>query len=232
MTGALFAEEDLLPLSALQHLIFCERQCALIHLERQWVENPLTLEGQFLHERAHEGPGESRRDLVLARGVALRSWRLGITGRADVVELHRLAAGAAGGVALPGRKGRFAPRPVEYKRGRPKEHDADRVQLCAQALCLEEMLGVEVLDGALYYGKTRRREEVVFSPELRRTTEDACRRLHRLFATRRTPEAVREPKCDHCSLYPVCRPDVVGRSARRYLQKSLTRALAFSGEVA
>ncbi len=216
----MFTEDDLRPLSALQHLVFCERQCALIHLEQVWAENRYTAEGKLLHERADALGGDSRGDLRIARAVALRSLRLGLSGRADVVEFHRLPAGAEG-VAVPGKAGRWRPLPVEYKRGKPKQHRADEVQLCSQALCLEEMLSVEVTGGALYYGRRRRRHAVVFDPVLRELTESAARRLHELLAASVTPAAVREAKCDKCSLLDLCLPAAPAASARSYLDRLL-----------
>jgi len=208
-----FTEDDLLPLSALQHLLFCERQCALIHVEQLWADNRLTVEGSHLHRRAHEGQGETRRGVRIARGVPLRSLRLGLIGKADVVEFHRGTTSRGGEQVLP----------VEYKRGRPKRDRSDEVQLCAQALCLEEMLGVEIPSGALFYGARRHRQEIVFDAELRRETERAAQRLHELIANGITPRAVREPKCDACSLLELCLPEPPrGRgSATRYLQKAL-----------
>src|SRR5579859_4686917 len=149
----MYSEEDLLPISALQHLAFCERQWALIHLEGVWAENQLTAEGRVIHDRAHEPGTESRGDVRVSRGLRLRSLRLGLSGIADVVEFHRCGRRGdtsgkglvASGVALPSVSGSWAPFPVEYKRGRPKSGPFDEIQLCAQALCLEEMLGVPVL---------------------------------------------------------------------------------------
>lgn len=213
-----FSEDDLLPISALQHLLFCERQCALIHIEGLWAENRLTVEGRHLHDKAHEGRDETRGDVKVTRGLPLRSFRLGLVGKADVVEF---GPGAGGGKAE-------CPFPIEYKRGRPKRHDADRVQLCAQALCLEEMLETEVPAGALFYGRTRRRLDVAFDAALPRLTEETADRLHRLIASGRTPTATREPKCDSCSLLNLCLPDALGprRSASRYLARSLAASLA------
>ncbi len=218
-----FTEDDLLPLSALQHLFFCERQAALIHLEQLWAENPLTVEGRHLHERVDTAPGESRGDVRFARSLPLRSLRLGLVGRADLVELHRVPAGEAG-AALPGIPGLWQPFPVEYKRGRPKPHHADEVQLCAQGLCLEEMLGTPVPAGALFYGQTRRRLDVPFGDDLRRETEDAAARLHRLLASGVTPSPRREPKCDQCSLIDLCLPGAPAHSARRFLDRLLQTA--------
>jgi CRISPR-associated exonuclease Cas4 len=219
----MFTEDDLLPLSALQHLLFCERQCALIHLEQVWVENPLTVEGRHLHERVDSRQGESRGEVHLARGVPLRSLRLGLSGKADLVEFQRLPAGEPG-ARLPGHPGSWRPYPVEYKRGRPKTHRADEVQLCAQALCLEEMLGAAVPAGALFYGQTRRRQEIRFDAPLRELTESTAERLHRLIASGVTPPPVREPKCDRCSLLDVCMPAAPSHSVRTYLELALGEA--------
>jgi len=205
-------EDDLLPLSALQHLLFCERQCALIHLEQVWVENSLTVEGRHLHEQADSGVQESRGDLRIARALPLRSLRLGLSGRSDVVEFHRIGESS------------WRPFPVEYKRGRPKSHRADEVQLCAQALCLEEMLETSVPAGALFYGQTRRRLDVAFDAELRLLTEETADRLQRLIASGITPAPVHEPKCDQCSLLPVCMPAAPAGSARQYLDRFLRAA--------
>lgn len=225
-----FTEDDLLPLSALQHLLFCERQCALIHLEQIWVENPLTAEGRQLHERVDSGVGESRGDVHVARGLPLRNLRLGLSGKADVVEMHRLV-GDEPGFELPGLTGRWRAFPVEYKRGKPKSHRADEVQLCAQALCLEEMLGAAVPAGALFYAQTRRRLELAFDSSLRQLTEETAASLHRLIASGTTPMPVREPKCDRCSLLEVCMPDAPGKSARRYLANALRQAAAEAVQV-
>lgn len=214
-----FAEADLLPLSGLQHLVFCERQCALIHLERAWLENALTAEGRVLHDRVDDGMAEGRGDVRIVRGIPLRSLRLGLAGRADVVELHR-ERDAFRGAIIASLDGRWTPFPVEYKRGEPKWMDCDRVQLCAQALCLEEMLSTEVARGALFYGRIRRREEVTFDKALREATERAARRFHEIIASGSTPLVYRAPKCRSCSLLPVCLPP------RRRRQRSVSRYIA------
>jgi CRISPR-associated exonuclease Cas4 len=213
-----FTEDDLLPLSALQHLLFCERQAALIHIERVWAENPLTVEGKHLHERVDSGQAESRGDLRVARGLPLRSFRLGLSGKADAVELQRLPPGEAG-ATLPGVAGAWRPFPVEYKRGRPKRHRADEVQLCAQALCLEEMLAVAIPEGALFYGEKRRRKVVAFDRQLRELTETTISQVHALLEGRATPPAVYGKKCEQCSLRGACLPQscTAGRSVRKYL---------------
>ena len=186
------AEDGLIPLSALQHHLFCPRQCALIHVEQQWAEDGATAEGRILHERVDSGRGETRPGARIARGLALRSFALGVSGRADAVEF-------AGRPPVP-----F---PVEYKRGRPKAHRADEVQLCAQAICLEEMLGCVVPEGALFYGQTRRRVRVVFEPGLRSLTERTAREARANIAAGITPPPILMPGCRACSLQEICRPN-------------------------
>jgi CRISPR-associated exonuclease Cas4 len=234
----MFTEDHLLPLSALQHLVFCERQCALIHLEQLWKDNAFTLEGSHLHGRVDgDAPHrEVRGDLVILRGLALRSLELGLVGRADVVELHRAAsAGDRSGrpvaVSVCGLRGLWTPFPVEYKRGKPKADSCDKVQLCAQALCLEEMMNVHVPEGALFYGRRQQRYPVELGDELRRETCDAARRLHELISAGVTPPATKEPKCRRCSLLPICMPEAMsrGRSARRYVEASVFDALENRG---
>jgi len=211
----MYSEDDLLPLSGLQHLLFCERQCALIHVEGQWAENRLTAEGKVGHERVHGGGGRSMPGVRTAFALHLRSLQLGLSGVADVVEFHQ----------PPEQGAPWRPFPVEHKRGRPKHGDADRVQLCAQAICLEEMLGVGVTAGALFYGQTRRRLDVAFDAALRGATQDAARRFHELVDAGRTPGAAYVPeRCDACSLLPLCQPKAAGRgrSVRAYLAEALS----------
>lgn len=224
----MYDEDDLLPLSALQHLVFCERRAALIHLEGAWDENPATVEGRFLHDSAHDVGTESRGVVRIARALLLRSLRLGLSGKADVVEFHLLTADEpeASGVVLPGVSGRWRPYPVEYKRGRMRHEQSYAVQVCAQALCLEEMLGVSVPEGALFYGKSARRQAVVFDARLRQATEAAALRLHELFRRRETPRAeFVKNKCRQCSLCDVCLPRQAGasRSAEAYLAELLAK---------
>jgi CRISPR-associated exonuclease Cas4 len=216
----MYSEDDLVQLSALQHLLFCERQCALIHIEQLWVENLYTAEGRIMHERVDSGRSESRGDVRLAFGLPLRSLRLGLTGKADVVEFHREEGGA--GWKQPG-SSLWQPFPVEYKRGRPKKELWDKVQLCAQAMCLEEMLGDEVPKGALFYGKTRRRVEVAFDVDLRRETEEAALRLHDLIVSGVTPFASYDEKCESCSFISLCLPKATTgrRTVTRYLAEMM-----------
>jgi len=213
----LFSEDDLLPVSALQHLAFCERQWALIHLEGQWAENVLTVEGKHLHNRTHEQDMEVREGVRIVRGLRLRSLRLGLVGQVDVVEFHPCGAGEPG-AELPGVKGSWRPFIVEYKRGRPKHGRWDEIQLCAQALCLEEMLQVEIQESALFYGQPRRRHVVYMDAALRKETEATAARLHVVYEAKRTPTASYSKKCDRCSLLAICLPkSTEGKSVERYL---------------
>jgi len=229
----MYSEDELLPLSALQHLAFCERQWGLIHLEQIWIENRLTTEGLFLHERTDEPVTENRGDIRIARGLRIRSLRLGLSGRADVVEFHRVDKGIAcadeinrtsKGVILEGVSGIWQPFPVEYKRGKPKLDHCDEIQLCAQALCIEEMLGASLPNGALYYGKIKRRYGVEFHDTLRNETEALSKRLHRLTIAGQTPIAQYAKKCESCSLMSYCMPETTGirRSTGKYLRQVFT----------
>lgn len=187
----MFNEDQLLPISALQHILYCPRQCALIHLEQAWAENRFTAEGNQMHARAHDGPDESRPGVRITRSLAVRSLAHGITGQCDIVEFHQ------NGTVTP----------VEYKRGKPKAHSADEVQLCAQALCLEEMLDIQIQQAFLFYGKRKRRTPVPLDDALRTLTIATAERLHKLINERNTPEAVyNAKKCDACSLIEICQP--------------------------
>jgi CRISPR-associated exonuclease Cas4 len=205
------ADEDaLVPISALQHQLFCPRQCALIHIEQQWAEDAATAEGRIIHERVDGGRPDRQRGVRTVRGMSIRSWSLGVTGKADAVELH-------------GAPPVVRPYPVEYKRGRPKAHRADEVQLCAQAICLEEMFGVAVPEGALFYGELRRRTLVAFDESLRELTAETAAAVRTTLAAGRTPPPVHKPACARCSLEPLCRPKAIaGRpSIGRWLARQL-----------
>lgn len=224
-------DESLVMISALQHYLFCPRQCALIHLEGVWSENYLTSAGRVMHERVDRKGAETRRDVHLATSLRLVSRRLGVAGVADMVEFHRVetAADEDGTVVasvLSGRSGWWKPFPVEYKRGAPKSHRADEVQLCAQAMCLEEMLGVSVKEGALYYGETCRRTAVTFDDELRELTENTASGVQELLSSHKTPEARWTNGCRACSLLDVCRPeDFSARdSARQWMRNQMEAA--------
>ncbi len=196
------AEDALVPVSALQHFLFCPRQCALIHIERIWAEDAATAEGRLMHERVDGGRPDRRAGVRTVRGLVLRCLRHGLSGKADAVEFH-------GGT----------PYPVEYKRGRPKAHRADEVQLCAQALCLEEMFGMPVPEGALFYGQTRKRQIVAFDEELRALTARVAADCRRMIAQDSTPAPHHAPACRHCSLAEVCRPAKLEnpRATRRWI---------------
>lgn len=227
------SEESTVMLSALQHYLYCPRQCSLIHVEGVWNENFLTASGRQLHERVDSRGGETRKDVHLATALRLTSTRLGLTGVADMVEFHRQetpcdANGVCVAARLPGRSGFWRPFPVEYKRGVPKSHRADEVQLCAQALCLEEMLNVSIDAGALFYGETRRRTDVVFDTELRSLTEDITARVHELIRVGETPSPILTKGCKACSLFDQCRPEDVGGigSAQRWIKNQLEAVCA------
>jgi CRISPR-associated exonuclease Cas4 len=215
------SEEDLIMLSALQHYVFCPRQCALIHLEQVWSESRLTAEGRLMHEHVHEAGDESRGSVRIARGVPLRSLRLGLVGMADVVEFHRVS------------KNVWQPFPVEYKRGKPKLDHCDAIQLCGQAVCLEEMLNMEVPKGALFYGKTRRRYDVTFDETLRAEVEKTVQAVRALIETRQTPPPLYGKRCESCSLIGECLPKTISKhkSARRYLSGVVTRLTNWQGDL-
>ena len=212
-------EEDWLQLSGLQHFAFCRRQWALIHIEDQWAENYRTVDGHLMHERVHDQTfQESRGDRLTVRGLAVHSAELGISGQCDAVGFHR----DTDGVPLRSREGLWLPYPVEYKRGKPKEHSADELQLCSQAMCLEEMLCCMVPEGALYYGEPRRRTEVSFTPELRRQVRDSFAEMHKLYQRRHTPKAKPSKACNACSLKDICLPKLTGRkSVADYLSRTV-----------
>lgn len=204
----MYAESDFVALSALQHYVFCPRQCALIHIEQVWSENQYTAEGREMHERADSGVNSYREGVKITRSVPLRNCTLGISGIADVVEWHRRNDG-------------YQPFPVEYKRGKPKKHDADKVQLCAQAMCLEEMRSCSIPAGSLFYGQTMHRFDVIFDTALRKKTIAAAEDVHELFRNTITPLPQAGPKCKQCSLLELCLPKVVThtRSAQNYVHK-------------
>ncbi len=201
-------EEDWLQLSGLQHFTFCRRQWALIHIENQWAENFRTADGHLMHERVHDQEfRESRGDRLTVRGLAIRSAQLGISGQCDAVEFYR----DPDGIPLRDREGLWQPYPVEYKRGKPKEDNADELQLCAQAMCLEEMLCCTVPEGALYYGEPRRRTVVLFTPELRQQVRDSLTEMHQLYQRRYTPKVKPSKACNACSLKDLCLPKLMSR---------------------
>lgn len=206
-------EAEPIPLSALQHAVYCLRQAALIHLERLWAENRFTAEGNVLHAVADKGGKRQARGVRRVMSLPLGSRRLNIAGVADVVE-------------FPVTAGSETPFPIEYKRGKPKLHRADEVQLCAQALCLEEMTRTPVPSGALFYAETKRRVVVPFDADLRALTEATVADLARVFATRETPPPTPlVSRCRACSLHDLCRPEAVGRAVLAWRTRMVTAAL-------
>ena len=206
------ADDDyFVPISALQHMLYCPRQCALIHVEQQWVESQQTAEGRVLHTRVDAGGHRTARDVRVERSVHLRSTKLGLVGVADVVELRK------GGVVYP----------VEYKRGRPKRHRADEVQLCAQAMCLEEMSNIEIVEGALFYGQRRSRTAIEFDSELRTLTIETALATRRMLIGTEIPSAeYSHRKCGKCSLIDVCRPRMAyNRKVSRWLAAAIGEPL-------
>jgi len=204
-----YLEDDLISISALAHYSYCPRRCALIHIEQIWTENLFTVEGRIMHENAHDEKHQSRKDVRIESGVPLRSLKLGLIGKADVIEFHRREDGT------------WLPYPVEYKRGKPKRDNCDRIQLCAQALCLEEMLGLPIPEGALFYGKTRHRLDVVFDDTLRSETKETALKTREIIASGKTPAPVYAKRCERCSLMEICLPRTVQkkRTVRGYLTR-------------
>ena len=214
-----YNEEDFLQLSGLQHFRFCRRQWALIHIENQWAENFRTTDGHIMHEHVHDSEQrESRGDLLIVRGLAVHSAQLGISGQCDAVEFRR----SPDGVPLQGRDGLWLPYPVEYKRGKLKEHAADELQLCTQAMCLEEMLCCAIPEGALYYGEPRRRTAVPFTAELRGQVQASLSEMHQLYRRRYTPKVKPTKACNACSLKDICLPKLMNRKkVADYLAQAL-----------
>jgi CRISPR-associated exonuclease Cas4 len=203
----MYSEDDLIPLSSLQHYAFCRRQCALIHIEQIWRENIYTMEGRILHQKVHSGRTENRKKIKTMFGMPVRSLKLGLSGKIDTVDLCE-----DGSIRI-----------VEMKRGRPKTKGMDEIQLCAQAMCLEEMLCVTILDGFLFYGKTRRRKSVLFSPELRQCTSELAHEVHAFIDKGITPHPEPDDKCPRCSLVELCLPEPLSRpkNIEKYVARSL-----------
>jgi CRISPR-associated exonuclease Cas4 len=198
-----YTQDDLLPLSGIQHFLFCRRQWALIHIEQQWKENALTAEGRIMHKRVDDPFfTETRNGVITARSVPVASYRLGLSGICDVVEF----TSSSDGVKLPNREGFYLPSPIEYKRGKEKHDRSDETQLCAQAMCLEEMLSTSIQRGYLYYGQTRHRAEVEFTSELRTLVQDMSAEMHNYFSRGYTPKVKTHKGCRSCSLADVCLP--------------------------
>lgn len=200
-------EDEVVLISALEHWSYCARQCALIHIEQTYDENLFTLRGNRVHRQAHEESVETEREVRIARGVPLWSDRLGLSGRSDIVEFHG-----------------DTPFPVEYKSGSRRQWQHEAIQLCAQAMCLEEMLDVPVLEGAVYYAASRRRRSVAFDGALRAESERAIAAVRSLLLGSELPAAVHDARCKRCSLYDACLPDLASAPARvRGFQGALFR---------
>lgn len=215
----MYQEDEFLMISGLQHFAFCRRQWALIHLEQQWQENERTIDGQLMHRHAHEsGSVEKRGNLIIARGLHVKSPLLGLTGICDVVEFHR----SKDGITLSSFEGTWQPYPVEYKRGEPKEDNSDALQLCAEAMCLEEMLLCRIPDGSLYYGENRRRTRVEFTEELRTQVNEMALEMHEMWTKGHTPIVKPKKGCNACSLKEICIPKLSKvKSVENYINHSL-----------
>ena len=214
-----YREEDYLQLSGLQHFAFCRRQWALIYIEKQWADSYHTVDGTIMHAKAHDAElKEWRGDKVISRCNSIFSAELGVSGQCDVLEFHCSDTG----ITLPNHQGHWQPYPVEYKRGHPKEINADRLQLCGQAMCLETMLCCDIPEGAIYYGQTKHREVVSFTTDLRNEVKKLLSEMHELYAKRYTPKVKSSHKCSACSLKEICLPELQKtKSVTKYLQAAL-----------
>lgn len=208
-----YPDDDLLALSGIQHFAFCPRQWALIHIEKLWAENVLTVEGQFLHEKADDPFfAETRQGVRTVRALPVVSYELGLQGVIDVMEISDTGPGQTPQMTI-----------IEYKRGRPKPDERDEVQICAQAMCVEEMLGVSLQYGFLFYGQTRRRVQVDYLPELRQKVKQYAAQMHETYSSGKTPSAVSSKKCRNCSMSDLCVPDLAAKTTqvRKYIAKNI-----------
>lgn len=214
-----YREEDFLQLAGLQHFTFCRRQWALIHIEQQWEENVLTVKGNLFHEKVHDGySSERRKNVIISRGMPVHSRALGISGECDVVEFVQ----AEEGISLPGREGKYILYPIEYKRGRAKVTDEDRMQLTAQAICLEEMFLTEIPQAYLFYGEIRRRECVEITEALREECRRLLQEMHQFYARGYTPKVKKTKRCEACSLKEICLPKLEkSRNVAQYISGHL-----------
>lgn len=225
-----YTQDDLLPLSGIQHFLFCRRQWALIHIEQQWKENTLTAEGRIMHQRVDDPFfTETRNGVITARSVPVASYRLGLSGVCDVVEFSLTPSPVIGdgrgdgGVRLPNREGFYLPSPIEYKRGKEKHDHSDETQLCAQAMCLEEMLSTKISRGYLFYGETRHRIEIEFSTELRTLVQEMSAEMHNYFSRGYTPKVKTHKGCRSCSLANICLPVLQEKviAASKYIKQQI-----------
>jgi CRISPR-associated exonuclease Cas4 len=223
MSDKRYTEDEMLLLSGIQHFRFCKRQWALIHVEQQWQDNLRTQEGHFVHERVDDPfLNESRGDVIISRAFPLVSYKLGLTGIADVIEYTR----SDNGVPVAGFEGRWTMKPVEYKRGKPKVDERDEVQLCAQVMCLEEMFGIRIDEADLYYNEIRRRQRITISDDLRSLVQALAEEMHTVFHNGITPSAEPGKHCTLCSLVDVCVPRLTKKksSVRNYIGNHIREA--------
>lgn len=215
------SEDDMLMLSGIQHIAFCERQWALIHIEKQWQENIKTIEGTLLHEMA-DNPyiKEKRRNLIVGRSINIASYELGLVGIADIVEFEKSET-SHNCIKIPKQSGWWSPKIVEYKRGKPKHIDCDKVQLCAQAMCFEEMHNIKLSDGSIFYNLIKRREIVVFDEGLRNSVKMYASKMHELYKLGSTPKSVYRSSCKNCSLYDLCLPKIFKLDVDMYIKSEL-----------
>ncbi|MBR1691445.1 MAG: CRISPR-associated protein Cas4 [Lachnospiraceae bacterium] len=213
-----YDEENFLMLSGIQHYTFCKRQWALIHIEQQWADNYLTVDGNFMHANVHESTQfEKRNKVLISRGLAIHSYELGLSGICDVVEFHE----CENGIPLKNREGKYEIVPIEYKRGRPKENDADKMQLVAQAMCLEEMFCCTIAKGYLFYGETKRRMEVGIDDEQRQLVRKIVEEMHRLYERGTNPKAKPNKMCRACSLVEKCLPRSAKKKVKDYIDERI-----------
>lgn len=212
-----YAEEDYLMISGIQHFKFCRRQWALIHIEQQWAENEHTVIGELMHKKAHDPYlTEKRKDTIIARALPVASRELGVTGECDVVEFHR----CEDGIRLHGHRGLFSVYPIEYKKGKPKATEEDQLQLAAQAMCLEKMFSTQIMEGALFYGETKRREVVEITEALRREVRETFLEMHQYYERKYTPKVKMSKGCNRCSLKEICMPRLEKTiSVKRYISQ-------------
>lgn len=214
-----YKEEEYLQLSGIQHFAFCRRQWALIHIENQWKDNYRTIDGIDLHKKAHDSSASERRgNVLIKRAIRVFSPSLGISGECDVVEFHR----NENGISLPNEVGHWEVVPIEYKRGEVKNSNIDELQLCAEAMCLEEMLCCEISYGYLYYGKTRKRTYVGFDENLRNSVKESFEEMHELYSKKYTPKVKQKKSCLNCSLNDICLPKISKiKSVSKYIEETI-----------
>ena len=214
-----YSEDDYLMISGIQHFKFCRRQWALIHIEQQWEENVHTVIGELMHKKVHDPLlKEKRKDTIIARALPVSSRELGISGECDLVEFHK----CEDGIKLYGHRGLYFVYPVEYKKGKPKLSEEDILQLTGQAMCLEEMFSTQVLEGAIFYGETRRRERIEITEELREEVRRMFQEMHNYYARKYTPRVKYSKSCNACSLKDICLPKL-GKavSVKTYIDQML-----------